>query len=221
MFKEQLIARFESIADVHKAIEMAAYMKNNFVFYGISAPDRRALQKELFTQHAKEIKNNLRALVYELYAHPQRELHQAAIDMFIKFSKGKLVKEDLELIEYLLITHAWWDSVDIVAKWMLGDYSVQFPDEITSMVNRFSSSSNMWLNRSTLLFQLSYKSSTDQWLLFELCEKFKHSNEFFIQKAIGWALREYAKVNPLDVKAFVQSTQLKPLSQREALRLIS
>lgn len=78
----------------------------------------------------------------------------------------------------------------------------------------------MWLNRSALLFQLSYKEKTNFELLKSECEKHKHSNEFFIQKAIGWALRDYSRFNPIGVKNFVLSTNLKPLSSREALRLL-
>jgi 3-methyladenine DNA glycosylase AlkD len=221
MFEQQLISEFQRVADADKAKEMAAYMKHNFMFFGISAPDRRAIQGELFKQYKNEITNEFRTIVRQLYTLPQRELHQAAIDLFIKFSKGKLVPEDIQLIEFLLTTHAWWDSVDLLSKWVLGNYCRQFPDQIPIVVKGFSESTDMWLNRSTLLFQLDYKLNTDARLLFELCEKFKQSNEFFIQKAIGWALREYSKVNPKKVIDFVDSTCLKPLSQREALRLIS
>lgn len=76
----------------------------------------------------------------------------------------------------------------------------------------------MWLNRSAILFQLDYKSRTDADLLFQLCEKHSFSKEFFIQKSIGWALREYAKTNPHAVTDFVAKTDLKPLSKREALK---
>ncbi len=76
----------------------------------------------------------------------------------------------------------------------------------------------MWLNRSAILFQLGYKKDTDASVLFDECFKHRHSKEFFIQKAIGWALREYGKVNPDSVRKFVGSAELKPLSTREALK---
>ena len=78
----------------------------------------------------------------------------------------------------------------------------------------------MWLNRSSIIFQLSYKEKTNFDLLKAECEKHKHSKEFFIQKAIGWALRDYSKYNPNSVKQYIESTSLKPLSQKEALRLL-
>jgi 3-methyladenine DNA glycosylase AlkD len=88
------------------------------------------------------------------------------------------------------------------------------------VVERFSNSENMWLNRSAILFQLSYKDKTNFEILKSECEKHKDSNEFFIQKAIGWALRDYSRFNPNGVETYVNSTNLKPLSRREALRLL-
>jgi len=96
----------------------------------------------------------------------------------------------------------------------------QFLEEAHNVIMRFSSASNLWLNRSAILFQLSYKEKTDFELLKLICEKHKHSKEFFIQKAIGCALRDYSRFNPRAVKEFVLSAQLKPLSSREALRLL-
>jgi 3-methyladenine DNA glycosylase AlkD len=96
----------------------------------------------------------------------------------------------------------------------------QFPEEAHNVIMRFSSASNLWLNRSAILFQLSYKEKTNFDILNSECKKHKHSNEFFIQKALGWALRDYSRFNPTVVKEFVLSAKLKPLSTREALRLL-
>lgn len=128
--------------------------------------------------------------------------------------------EDIKLIEKLIITNSWWDSVDTIAKYLLGGYLQQFPLETLKVIERFSNSKNMWLNRSAILFQLSYKEKTNFEILISECEKHKHSNEFFIQKAIGWALHDYSRFNPTGVKAYINSTNLKPLSSREALRLL-
>jgi 3-methyladenine DNA glycosylase AlkD len=110
--------------------------------------------------------------------------------------------------------------VDTIAKYLLGGYLVQFPGEIHKAIERFSNSENMWLNRSAILFQLSYKEKTDFDLLKSECDKHKNSKEFFIQKAIGWALRDYSRFNPKGVLEFVNSVKLKPLSQREAIQNI-
>ena len=150
----------------------------------------------------------------------EREFHQTGIDLLVKESKKNFVIEDIKLIEKLIITNSWWDSVDTIAKYLLGGYLQQFPLETLKVIERFSNSKNMWLNRSAILFQLSYKEKTNFEILISECEKHKHSNEFFIQKAIGWALRDYSRFNPNGVETYVNSTSLKPLSRREALRLL-
>lgn len=150
----------------------------------------------------------------------EREFHQVAIDLLVKELKKNFILEDIKLIEKLIITNSWWDSVDTIAKYILGGYLLQFPSETLKVIERFSNSKNIWLNRSAILFQLSYKENTNFEILISECEKHKHSNEFFIQKAIGWALRDYSRFNPSSVTAYVKSTNLKPLSSREALRLL-
>lgn len=102
----------------------------------------------------------------------------------------------------------------------MGGYLQQFPTETYEVIERFSNSNNMWLNRSAIIFQLSYKEKTNFDLLKSECEKHKESKEFFIQKGIGWALRDYSRFNPIGVSEYVNSTNLKPLSKREALRKI-
>lgn len=200
------------------AIPMENYMKNNFSCLGIKTEERRAIFKSNCEKHKEEIKSNFRAIAWELFNQKEREFHQCAIDLICKEIKKKYVVEDIQLIEKMLTSHSWWDSVDVLAKYLLGHYLLQFPEKKYQVIESFSNSSNMWLNRSAIIFQLDYKANTDFDLLKSECEKHKHSNEFFIQKAIGWALRDYSRFNPKGVKDYVNSTQLKPLSQREALR---
>ena len=138
----------------------------------------------------------------------------------IKQLKKNYKKEDIQLIEKLLTTNSWWDSVDTIAKNILGEYLLDFPLETKKVMEYFSNSNNMWLNRSAILFQLGYKEKTNFYLLKSVCEKHKNSTEFFIQKSIGWSLREYAKTNPEAVKTFVTNASLKPLSKKEALKNI-
>jgi 3-methyladenine DNA glycosylase AlkD len=103
----------------------------------------------------------------------------------------------------------------------LGEYLIEFPNETQKVIQQFSDSNNMWLNRAVILFQLSYKQNTNSEMLFSECIKHAHSKEFFIQKAIGWALREYGKFYPSKVIEFVKQANLKPLSNKEALKNIS
>lgn len=205
-------------ADPEAAVPMAAYMKNLFPYLGIRNEKRKGLLKPIWIKHAAEIKADYRNIALGLWKLPEREFHYCAMEILYKEIKNRFEKDDIALIEKLLVTHSWWDSVDFLAKHILGNYLLAFPGEIPKIVRRFSDSENMWLNRSVLLFQLGYKSKTDEKILFEECLKQASNKEFFIRKAIGWALREYAKTNPGAVKRFVSRNRLSPLSEREALK---
>ncbi|MFV5693120.1 DNA alkylation repair protein [Flavobacterium sp. LT1R49] len=202
------------------AFAMAKYMKNNFPFFGIKTEERRRILKEIWKENKQEVTENAREIAVALYSKQEREFQYCAIEILIKELKGNYKKEDIQLIEKLIGTNSWWDSVDTIAKYILGEYLLEFPLETKNIIERFSKSENMWLNRSAILFQLNYKQKTDTAFLFSECLRQAHSKEFFIQKAIGWALREYAKTNPEAVKNFVLNHNLKPLSTKEALKNI-
>jgi 3-methyladenine DNA glycosylase AlkD len=217
-FISSLENAFQENSNSENAFAMAKYMKNNFIFFGIKTDDRRRIFKGVWNKNQEEVTKNSREIALELFDKKQREFHYCAIEILIKQLKKKYKREDIHLIEKLLITNSWWDSVDSIAKNILGAYLQEFPDEIDKTIFRFSNSDNMWLNRSALLFQLGYKNKTHFDTLKKICEQHKTASEFFIQKAIGWALREYAKTNPEAVKSYVDSANLKPLSSKEALK---
>jgi 3-methyladenine DNA glycosylase AlkD len=211
---------FEANKNPENAFVMAKYMKNNFPFFGIKTEERRRIFKEIWKENKNEVSANARAIVLELYSKKEREFHYCAIEILIKELKGNYIKDDILLIEKILVNNSWWDSVDTISKYILGEYLLEFPLETKNVIELFSESENIWLNRSAILFQLGYKQKTNADFLFSECLKQAHSKEFFIQKAIGWALREYAKTNPETVKNFVLNNNLKPLSTKEALKNI-
>lgn len=220
-FIKDLEKAFAENSNAENASAMAKYMQNHFSFFGIKTDERRQIFAAIWKENKQEVAENPREIALKLYSKPQRELQYCAIEILIKQLKGNYKKEDIQLIEKLIITNSWWDSVDTIAKNILGQYLLEYPLETENVIERFSNSKNMWLNRSAILFQLSYKQKTNFDLLKSECEKHKNSNEFFIQKAIGWALREYRKTNPEAVRNFVANTNLKPLSTKEALKNIS
>lgn len=219
-FCSELEAAFKQESNREVAVPMENYMKNNFPFLGIKTEKRRAIFKSIYERNKVEIQSDFRSIAWNLFQMKEREYHQVAIDLLIKKFKKNYVLKDIQLIEKFLVTNSWWDSVDTIAKYLLGGYLLQFPEKTLNVIEQFSNSNNMWLNRSAILFQLSYKEKTNFEILKSECEKHKYSNEFFIQKAIGWALRDYSRFNPNGVEAYVKNTDLKPLSKREALRLL-
>jgi 3-methyladenine DNA glycosylase AlkD len=219
-FINELETAFQKNSRPENAAAMAKYMRNHFSFFGIKTEDRRHIFKTIWKKNQEEVSENPRGIALQLFVKKQREFHYCAIEILIKQLKGNYEKKDIQLIEKLITTNSWWDSVDTIAKNILGQYLLEYPLETKKVINHFSNSDNMWLNRSAILFQLGHKQKTNFDLLQFECEKHKNSDDFFIQKAIGWALREYAKTNPEAVKNFVGNTNLKNLSKKEALKNI-
>jgi 3-methyladenine DNA glycosylase AlkD len=221
MFIKDLTNLYSKHANAENATHMKNYMRGQFEFYGIKTKERRTLLKQAIASNEEEVVTNVRELTFQLYKLPQREFHLTANEIFDKQLRKKYLKDDIVLIERLITENSWWDTVDFIAKWVLGNYLTIYPDMVETTITRFSNVDNIWLNRSTIIFQLGYKHNTNEELLFKQCMSYKESNEFFIQKAIGWALREYGKTSPQSVLNFVNSTSLKPLSHREAIRNIT
>lgn len=219
-FIDELTALFLEHTDVENALYMSEYMRGKFAYFGIKTKPRRELLKQALNNHKATVNENVRAITFELYKLEQREYHLCAQEIFEKHLKKSYQKVDIQLIEKLITSNSWWDTVDFIAKQVLGQYLLTFPEETEAVISKFSNSDNIWLNRSAIIFQLGYKNNTNEKLLFEQCLKHSYSDKFFIQKAIGWALREYGKVNPEAVLNFVNSNTLKPLSTKEAIRNI-
>lgn len=217
-FISELELAFQQSSNAKNALAMEKYMKNKFSFWGIKTPERRQLFTTIWKENKTEVAANARAIAVLLFEKPQREFHYCAIEILIKELKGKYQVQDIELITKLITTQSWWDSVDTISKYILGQYLTEFSQSIEQITTKFSKAENMWLNRSAILFQLGYKAKTNFTILQKICLEHQNSSEFFIQKAIGWSLREYAKTNPLDVEKFINSATLKPLSKKEALK---
>lgn len=213
-----LTHQLEARRNPDTASQMRDYMKGLFPFLGVKAPERQKILKAVVAAHKEHVALNVRNITQTLYGKPEREYHYCAIELIDKFLKNHYQEEDLDLILEMIHTHSHWDSVDFIAKHLLGNYLLQFWEQRHPIIEKLTTSDKMWYNRSAILFQLGYKSKTDESMLFEQCQRHKGSNEFFIQKAIGWALREYGKTNPEAVIQFVNTTDLKPLSRREALK---
>jgi 3-methyladenine DNA glycosylase AlkD len=132
---------------------------------------------------------------------------------------NQLPPEFIETIEYLITTKSWWDTVDSFAGGTVGVHFKRYPAVKKKRLPRWRKSKDIWLRRTAILFQLNYREETDFDLLCEIINENLGSKEFFINKAIGWALRQYARTNPKAVRKFVKETkELSPLSRSEAMK---
>lgn len=217
---QELAVLYKAAADSKKSLAMSKYMKGLFVFHGIPSPKRKDIQKEWYNSINKNGNVEIRTLILELWNQNEREFHYAAIDLLIRQPKKFILASDNELMEHLITTHSWWDSVDLVTAHYVGNYCSQFPIEGAKLIEKWRKSDNMWLNRSCLLYQLKYKKETDFEMLRSLIEQYQRKKEFFIQKAIGWSLREYSKTNPTAVKAFIEKINLQGLAKREGSKYL-
>jgi 3-methyladenine DNA glycosylase AlkD len=206
-------------ADPSQIAPMRAYMKNQFAFLGLKSPERVRATRAFIAEHGLPSSDEIQHVCWHLWELPERECQYAALDLLDRTSKC-LPPEAIDWTERLIVTKSWWDTVDTLAIHVVGHLFERYPDLRPDWIGRWRVSDNLWLRRTALLFQLRYKRATDTALLFDLIEANRASREFFIQKAIGWALREYSKTDPDAVAAFVAEISLAPLSRREALKWI-
>ncbi|PEI85854.1 DNA alkylation repair protein [Bacillus pseudomycoides] len=218
-FVKALQQQFIAHQNPEKAEPMARYMKNHFPFLGIQTPERRKLLREVIQVHKLPDTEDFQTVIRELWDLPEREFQAAALDLLQKYKKH-LDKTHIPFLEELIITKSWWDSVDGIVPTSLGSIFLKHPEAIQTYIPKWIASENIWLQRSATLFQLKYKEQMDEKLLFSIIGQLKSSKEFFIQKAIGWVLREYAKSSPDIVWEYVQNHELAPLSKREAIKHI-
>lgn len=215
----ELKIRLKGKENKEEAEKIKNYMKQQYDCYGLRAPQ----MKEVFKTHIEENglpnEKDLKVMIKALYEKKEREYQMFAISIVDK-TIVNFKKEDLEILEYMIVNKSWWDTIDHIAINQVSKYFKKFPEQINSTIEKWIESENIWLIRTAILFQLKDKEQTNETLLYDIIEKTKHTKEFFINKAIGWVLREYAKTNKKSVLKFVNSRELSSLSKREALKHI-
>ncbi len=215
-----LIHAFEENANAENAVQMEKYMRNKFEFYGIKSPGRKEIYK-VFKKNAGLIPaGSQEEIVRWCWNADQREYQMFAMEFLGRTTK-KENEDIIHLYEFLITTKSWWDTVDFIASNLVGVYFSRYPSRIPQITNRWMEFGNIWLQRTCLLFQLKYKSNLNMELLDSFIQPLLPSKEFFIQKAIGWILREYSKTNPELVISYVENNSLSNLSNREALLWIN
>ncbi|HZG73276.1 MAG TPA: DNA alkylation repair protein [Chondromyces sp.] len=219
-FVKELVHLYTQHADAKYAEWSRNYMRNQFEFLGIRAPIRRELTKQFIKEHGLPPKDQLKEVILTLWNLEEREYQKAALEILEK-QKGHLCPEDMPWLTSLIITKSWWDTVDVISPHIMGYMFSTYPELIHQYADQWIEDDNIWLQRSAILHQLYYKDKTDEKRLFQYILRQANSKEFFVQKAIGWALRQFAKTCPELVKSFVSQHQLKPLSKREALKHLS
>lgn len=219
-----LLKAFRLNENVDKAEGMRAYMRNQFVYFGIPGPLRNELQRDLIA-NVSDIHQAF-DVAEMLWEQEQRECQYTACDVLAHMARRKTVplfdpENLLWRTQQLIRSKSWWDTVDALAPNVAG-VIVKRSDvlDVETVAREWIVDRDFWIQRSALLLQLKYKADTNADLLFELVLAVAHSNEFFLRKGAGWVLREYSKTNPTAVRAFVDQNQhvLSSLTIREGTK---
>ncbi|MFJ9623020.1 DNA alkylation repair protein [Streptomyces sp. NPDC101181] len=215
---ERLTAAYAPAADPVRAEAAAAYMRHVAPFLGIPAPRRRALSRTVQTGAGRPDERDCAAIALRCWRLPEREYHYFAVD-FLRRHVGRCSSGFLPVLRHLVSTVPWWDTVDLLAAHVAGPLVAADP-ALGREMDRWIDDENLWVARTALLHQLRYRESTDAERLFGYCLRRAGHPDFFVRKAIGWALREYARTDPAAVRDFVDGARdrLSPLSVREALK---
>lgn len=196
---------------------MRAYMRDQFQFLGISSPERRELCRD-FLKAAKKGPVDW-GFVFECWGRPEREYQYLAADYLYRVGSA-LSPSDIPNIRKIIVTKSWWDTVDSLDV-LVGDIALRYP-EVNGIILEWSTDDNIWLRRTAIDHQLTRKDKTDTELLERILINNLGQDEFFINKAIGWSLREYSKTDPEWVRAFIDEHKLemRPLSIREGSKYL-
>ena len=215
---EELRLALEQLSDAEAAPQMAAYMKGQFPYLGIKAGPRRLASKPILKAAKTQDPDELLDLVDQLWEEPHREFHYVGMDT-IRAGAKNLRASDLPRVRALIEKTPWWDTVDSLAIHTVGTLVTTHP-ELVEVMDDWAESDDVWIARTAILHQLMYKERTDTNRLFTYCEMRMEHTDFFMRKAIGWALRHYARTDPDAVKTFVAEHEdgLSGLSRREALK---
>ena len=216
-FLARLAAGFSKHRDPERAVGMAAYMRDQFAFFGIQQPERGEILRDVESGLDEPNERDVRAVVLGCWKRPEREFQYAAT-LYARRHAPVVSRGFIDVSERLITTKSWWATVDEIASHLVGDLVLRFP-ELRRCMDDWSRSPNIWLARTAIIHQLRYRSKTDVARLFDYCARRAPETEFFIRKAIGWALREYSKTDARAVERFLDENdaRLSGLSKREAM----
>ncbi|KAK6182256.1 hypothetical protein SNE40_009981 [Patella caerulea] len=228
MFVKKLIKALKTKYSAAKNKTYAAYikqyMRNQYEFIGMRAPERRAINKEIFEAHPVLSHPDIYQLFYLLWQEEERDYQCFVLDYCDKYIKHinhpDWNDQNLQVLQHLITHKSWWDTVDLLASKVVGTIILSDREKYSQLMDEWISDDNMWIRRTAILHQLNYKHKTDTDRLFRYSLQCAHEQEFFIQKSIGWALRNHFRTDPDLIKTFVSKNQSKlaTLSVREALK---
>lgn len=208
---------FYANRDYDTSVPMTKYMKDKFPFLGIKKPERAELSKEFLKERKKDEEVDWK-FIFTCFDLPEREFQYLALD-YMAVVKNLFTPEDMLNIEKIIVTKSWWDTIDPISN-IVGHIALKYPELKEGILLKWVNANSIWLNRVSIIFQLKYKEKTDLEFLSNAIIKNADTLEFFKNKAIGWALRTYSRIDPDWVKNFLAKNQLSRLSIKEASKYL-
>lgn len=216
---DELISILEANTVKAQIAPMKKYMKGQFEYYGLKSPHRREVTNDIVLESKKLNDHDFKSFINLCWNDPHREPQYVAMESM----KRRMNKMDESYIEFtikLIESKSWWDTVDFLASTIFGKLMARFPEQNAMVPDRLIASDNMWLKRTAIIYQLKYKDEVDFARLKKYILSTKGSKEFFINKATGWALRQYSRFNRDAVYDFIHSNELSALTKREGTKYL-
>ncbi|MCB9224482.1 MAG: DNA alkylation repair protein [Crocinitomicaceae bacterium] len=220
---DKIISTYTKLGNPELAVGMKAYMRDQFDFFGVKSPDRKEINKVFFKEVKLLSRDEVFELTKKLWERPEREMHYLGQELMDKVGKKVITnKADIKFLEYLILNNSWWDTVDFVAPRLMKTYFEKFPEERNKKVDEWIASDNIWLKRSALLIHLKMANKVDLPYMFETILRLNGTKEFFINKAIGWVLREHSKKHKVEIQKFIDAhgKELSNLSFKEGTKYL-
>ena len=216
---DELISILEANTVKAQIAPMKKYMKGQFEYYGLKSPHRREVTNDIVLESKKLNDHDFKSFINLCWNDPHREPQYVAMESM----KRRMNKMDESYIEFtikLIESKSWWDTVDFLASTIFGKLMARFPEQNAMVPDRLIASDNMWLKRTAIIYQLKYKDEVDFARIKKYILSTKGSKEFFINKATGWALRQYSRFNRDAVYDFIHSNELSALTKREGTKYL-
>lgn len=219
-YYQLLSAHLQTYGNEKIAAAQSKYMRDQFEYFGIMQKPLAEALSAFYAQHGTPDKDKALNFMLQCATYPQREMWYAGLGQLRKHSKH-IPDNKLNDLKKIIVKGAWWDITDSMAAGVVGDYLKKYPHHLDTM-DAWIADENFWIRRTAIIYQLKYKDKTDFTRLTRYMEQCAHEKEFFIRKAIGWALREYSKYNPKAVSHWIEKndTLLSGLSKREGMKWI-
>ena len=216
-----IVEKLKENANAVDAVQMQKYLKTSMPFYGVKSPILNEIVSEIKSKFTISNQEEYNAIITHIWEMSHREEKYISIKLARKWKKY-ITLEALTVYEKMIREGQWWDFIDPISQGLIGILLMNNRFKMNKILDKWIKDENLWIRRSAILAHLKHKENTDYKKLFEYCLKCAHEKEFFIQKAIGWVLREFSKTEPEIVYAFIQDNErvLSNLSKREGMKYI-